>query len=689
MSSIKILPEELVNKIAAGEVVERPASVVKELLDNAYDARATHVTVEIEDGGRAKIVVIDNGMGMDKEDALMAFKAHATSKLSTEEDLFKITKFGFRGEALSSISAVSKCTLKTRTNSQNTGTLIRIEGGNIVEEGETGTPIGTSITVEDLFFNVPARKEFLKQAQSEYRAILDIIDAHAMANPQIGLTFINDGKTVYSFPKDDELEDRVRAIVGKDNFQNYMGLFYEHPHIEIFGYAGKPEIASDRAKNQFLFVNKRKVNDKAIHAVIKNTYSTLLPKTLQPQYVILIQVQPNIVDVNVHPRKEEVKFSNMNLITDGVSDAIKKAIERNNLTPGAQAGQNNPSANDPFAPKPMPGTNPFGGSGAFGAPKSPFGSPLGGMPGNNPFRPGGAGGMPSPFGNTPPRNPFAPSVGNNAGTGGFNPSKNNFPGALKSPFGTPTTPPFGSPFKKPDTGKLDDPSNKKPFGLFDDNDDDWNDNEDDFGSDKLSDKPMPIMPGAPKSFYVIKNLYIVKEGPNGMVIYDQHAVHERINYEKLLEVYEKGRNSGNTQKLLTPVVIELSAKDYSLLQENLEELNKSGFEIENFGNNSIKVSEVPAMFADMDIKKLINEFIADLEEDNKIKDVDSASHKALTYLSCRSAYKANDKISDQEIEILLQKLETTEIKYTCPHGRPVKIELTFDELEKMFKRTGF
>ena len=174
-----------------------------------------------------------------------------------------------------------------------------------------------------------------------------------------------------------------------------------------------------------------------------------------------------------------------------------------------------------------------------------------------------------------------------------------------------------------------------------------------------------------------------------MAIYDQHAVHERINYEKLLEVYEKGRGSGNTQRLLTPLVIELSTRDYSLLQENLEELNKTGFEIENFGNNTVKVLEVPIIFADLDIKKLINEFIADLEEDNKIKDVDSANHKALTYLACRSSYKANDKIPDREIEMLLEKLEKAEIKYTCPHGRPVKIELTFEELEKMFKRTGF
>jgi DNA mismatch repair protein MutL len=647
MAVIKILPEDLINKIAAGEVVERPASVVKELLDNAFDARATHITVEIEEGGKSKIVVIDDGSGMDKEDALMAFKPHATSKLSSEEDLFKISKFGFRGEALSSIAAVSKCTLKTRKNDQNIGILVKIEGGDLVENTETGAPFGTSITVEDLFYNTPARKEFLKQTQSEYRAILDIVEAHALANPQVALTLVNDGKIIYNFPKDDELEDRARVILGKDTYQNLIGIFYEHPHLEIFGFIGKPEIASERAKNQFIFVNKRKINDKSIHAVIKNSYSTLLPKNLQPQYIIMIQVQPNIVDVNVHPRKEEVKFSNASLINEGVSQAVKKALERSNLTPGAKnESMANPNGDFGAMPRPFGQTTPprpfgTGPLPPFGAPKPPF---------NNPFA-------------NPPRPPFGQQ---NATPGGF--SANPF-----APNPARPNPPTPSP---------------KPIGLF--NDKPWEDDtENDLDDMDLDNKPKPTIPNKKRSFFIIKDLYIVKETETGMVLYDQHAVHERINYEKLLALYEKGKNSGNTQKLLTPVIIELSAKDYSIMQENIDELNKTGFEIENFGNTTIKILEVPAIFANSDIKKLIHEFIADLESDNKVKDVDSENHKALTYLACRSSYKANDKIPDEEIEILLNKLETAQIKYTCPHGRPVKIELTFEELEKMFKRTGF
>ena len=660
MSIIKVLPEELVNKIAAGEVVEKPASVVKELLDNAYDARPSHITVEVEDGGKTKIVVSDNGTGMDKEDALLAFKSHATSKLASEEDLFNINKFGFRGEALASISAVSKATLKTRRNNENMGTLIKVEGGNLTENSETGTAIGTTIIIEDLFFNTPARKEFLKQTQSEYRSILDVIDAHAIANPQVGLTFINEGKVVYTFPKDDEIEDRIRGVVGKDVFQNLMSVFYEHPHMEIFGYIGKPEIATERPKNQFIFVNKRKINDKAIYAVIKNTYSTLLPKTLQPQYVLMIQVQPNIVDVNVHPRKEEVKFSNPSLIAEGVKEAVKKAIERNNLTPGSANPVQDNQPKDPFAASP------------FGTP--PRNMP---MPGQRPL---------SPF--SSPKSPFS---GGGVGAPRPNPFAMRKPGDPISPFGRPN--PLASPFPPPPAPFPANPgpvpaSTKQPFGLFSDKS--WDDIDDDLTEDDLADqKQKPQLKTAKRNFYVVKNLYIVKETENGLMIYDQHAVHERINYEKLLAIYEKGKNDGNTQKLLDPLIIELSAKDHSLLLENLSELEKTGFEIENFGNNTFKVNEVPNIFKDLDIKKLINEFVQDFEEDNKIKDVDSASHKALTYLACRSSYKANDNISDEEIEILLDKLETSDIKYTCPHGRPVKVELTLAELDKMFKRTGF
>ncbi|TXI31250.1 MAG: DNA mismatch repair endonuclease MutL [Niabella sp.] len=668
MPVIKVLPPELVNKIAAGEVVERPASVVKELLDNAFDAHAVNITVEIEDAGAKKILIHDNGIGMDREDAINAFTLHATSKIKSEEDLFNITHFGFRGEALASIAAVSKITLKTRRNHDPLGTEVKLEGGQLMSVEDVGCPIGTSILVEDLFFNVPARREFLKQPQSEYRAILEIINAHMMANPQVGLQFINNGKVVYSLPKDDQLEDRIKEVIGKDAYDQTVGLFYEHPHLEIYGVVGKPQIATERVKNQFIFVNKRRVFDKTISAAVREAFQTLMPKNFYPQFVIFIDVPRNIVDVNVHPRKEEIRFSNGQLIFTGIKEAVSKAIERNNLTPGAATDANAPKDDpfaDPFAspfnkPNPMPGmpprnpqqisTNPFLND---RKPMQP------GFPSSNPYA-----NKPSPFGNKPM--PTMPNM----------PKAPNFGGGINSVPPFPSSNPFASkpsPFNK----DMNSPFNDDLFSdadLFNDNDD-------------LA-KPMQPQGGNNK-FLQVKNLYIITEGPDGLVVYDQHAVHERINYEKLLAIYEQGKNSNNTQKLLTPLILNFSAKDYSILVENLDEIKKTGFELEDFGGNSIKITEVPQIFAQMDISQIINELILDLESDNKIKDVDSASHKALTYLACRSSIKANDRLDPLEISNLLNKLETAQIKYTCPHGRPLKIEFTFNELEKLFKRTGF
>ena len=659
MSLIKLLPESIVSKIAAGEVVEKPASVVKELLDNSYDAKALNITVEIEDSGEKKILIVDDGTGMDRDDAINAFKIHATSKLNSEEDLLNIHQFGFRGEALASIAAVSKVTLKTRRNQDPLGSKVYIEGGNIISVEDIGCQAGTSILIEDLFFNVPARKQFLKQAQSEYRAILEVINAHAMASPHVGLQFINNGKVIYSFPKDDQLEDRIKEVIGKDIYDQTVGLFYEHPHLEIYGVAGKPQTATERVKNQYIYVNKRRIFDKTISAAVRDAFQTLIPKNFYPQFVIFIDIPANILDVNVHPRKEEVRFSNGQLIFTGIRECIKKAIERNNLTPGAENQTPGISKEDPF------GADPFG--------NPSLGSPMQ----NNPFAPkpsAGAQPNPSPF----ERKPFAPFAANKQ-----NPLGQSFKPAT-SPFGN--TSPFN---RTPSMNDNSIPKKANPFAFND------TDNDDLFGdADFLSDKfgkedKTDSFPNSQKKFLQVKNLYIITEGPNGLIVYDQHAVHERINYEKLLAIHEKGKTSGNTQKMLTPIIINLSAKDYSILNENLEELKKIGFEIEDFGANSVKVTEIPQIFIDADIPALINELIGDLENDNKIKDVDSASHRALTFLSCRSSIKANDKLDPIEISNLIAKLEETDIQYTCPHGRPVKIEFTFNELEKLFKRTGF
>lgn len=582
MSKIHILSDDLVNKIAAGEVVERPASVVKELLDNAYDSDANQVSIEIEDGGMKKIRVTDNGSGMDKADVELAFKSHATSKINQTDDLLNIKSYGFRGEALSSIASVSKVTLKSRLSGENLGNEIKIEGGNIISLQETGAPAGTTVTVEDLFFNIPARKGFIKSAQSEYKAILDIVEAHAIANPKTGLTLINNDKTIYSLPKDHLIEDRVKAIAGNDLNDKLIPIFFEHPHVEIYGFAGKPEIASERRKLQIIFVNKRTIENKSIAFAVRNAYSSLIPKNTYPQYVLFIDVQPNIVDVNVHPRKEEVKFSNEQLIFTSVRNAVKAALDRTNLVPGSE----NPK---PFSSNPFATPSPFGGF-------------------NNPPR------VPRPF-----------------------VKPNSF---------------WDSPFEDMP------PENTKPFNNY-----------------------------SNRKVYQFHNLYLVTETESGIMIYDQHAVHERILYEKLKNEDSKANKDESVQKLLEPVVVNLSAKESSTLEDYLEDLKTFGIEIEEFGPNAFKITQVPASMTDKNIKNIFHEILEDLESDKEIKSQDNKTEKILTYLSCRMAYKAGDNIPNEEAAALIDQLEQTEIQYTCPHGRPVKVEITLKELSKMFKRT--
>lgn len=641
MAKIKILSENLVNKIAAGEVVERPASVVKELLDNAYDSGASNIIVDIEDGGIKKIRIVDNGEGMDKEDVENAFKPHATSKIAVEEDLLNIKDYGFRGEALSSIASVSKVTLKSRQKGANLGTEIRLEGGTQTALTETGSQIGTSILIEDLFYNIPARKEFLKPAQSEYRAILKIFEAYAIANPTVGISLTNNGKEIYNMHNNEKIEDRTREVMGSDFAEKLIPIFFEHPHLEIYGFAGRPEQATERKKNQYIFVNKRTIDNRQISFAVKQAYKSLIPNNTYPPFLIFIDIPSNSVDVNVHPRKIEVRFTDDRLIFSSVKNAVEKALSRTDLTPKFDK----PSfASNPYAVKPQ------------------FKNPMAGG-----YR--GSMGMTGGFGNigksqkydknpntSRPKIPIAPSP--------LAESKKNgkvMPAIKPQPFSQPG-------FEKRRPSATYDPF-EDPFGLPPVNT---------FAQSE---------PSGSKKVLQIHNLYLVTQSESGILVYDQHAVHERIIYEQLINAHKEGKQEGSTQPLLTPVIINLATRESEIFTEYKTSLEKAGFKIEEFGKNSYKITEIPAVVTQVDLKTLIHELLEDLENDDKLKDVDSKSNKMLTYLACRSAYKAGDLLPPEEAVALIEEIENTDIKYTCPHGRPVRIEITLKELSKMFKRT--
>lgn len=324
---IKKLPSNLIDKIAAGEVVERPASVVKELVENALDAGAGFVEVAIEKGGKERIMVRDDGIGMSREDAAMAFKRHATSKITSLEDLTAIGTLGFRGEALSSIAAVSKVTLKTKEEGDVQGTKIEIAGGEEKEVSTCAHPKGTSFVVRDLFYNTPARQKFLKTTQTEFKHIRKWLEAQALAWPEVGFSLEHNGREVFSYSGGQSQEERIKSVIGT-SLEKYIPLEYEGTYFKIQGYVGAPELARKRKKNQYLFINGRYLNNKTVWAAVRKAYEELLPSSLYPPFVLFLEIRKDLLDVNVHPRKEEVKFINSGEVFEGVLSAVRTALSK-------------------------------------------------------------------------------------------------------------------------------------------------------------------------------------------------------------------------------------------------------------------------------------------------------------------------------------------------------------------------
>jgi DNA mismatch repair protein MutL len=333
MPEIRILPEHLINQIAAGEVVERPASVVKELIENSVDAGSDRIVIEVFEGGERLIKITDNGCGMDNEDANLALERHATSKISTSEDLFKIKTLGFRGEAIASIASVSKFFMRTKQKGGIEGTRIAAEGGKEKSAGTVGCPEGTEITVEDLFYNTPARKKYLKNSSTEYRHILNIVTGIALSHPHISFKLIRDGNTVFDLPKTDDDKVRIGSLLGKQTVNSLIPVFYGHSQMQIGGYVGNPSIARNNRNNQYLFVNTREVKSHVLSFAVKQSFYSLLPKEKYPVFILKITIDPELVDVNVHPRKQEVRFINEKEIFQAVTSSVAHALEKYVLTP--------------------------------------------------------------------------------------------------------------------------------------------------------------------------------------------------------------------------------------------------------------------------------------------------------------------------------------------------------------------
>lgn len=625
--SIHILSDNLINKIAAGEVVERPASVVKELVENSLDAGADFITVEIKNGGIDLIEVTDNGKGMNREDAKLSVGRYATSKIFLVEDLFSLSSFGFRGEALAAISSVSRFTLQTKEKGAIVGTEIKFEEGNL-KAYDAGCPEGAKVKVENLFYNVPARKKFLKSSATEFSHILNTMLNIAIVNFKARFKLIHNEKVIFdysSYLKKSESErsdidrdkkwrgERVKVILGNDIFFKMLGFYKEEGDMILQGFISNPAAVRTNKSHQYLFVNNRPVYNNIINKAIYEAYRNVIPKDSHPMFVISLEIEPELVDVNVHPRKMEVKFLYQQEVFKSMELIIKNALNKVNKTFAASS---------PFA--------------------------------DNPVKEHWIRGEGKVFENSNHFNPLVQDKGKSYSV--FSNFQRSFSG-----------------YSKEKTAEF----NRRMF-------------EEEKAEIKKEIKPFLEEGGEWKLLGQIKNLYLVVETKDGLVLIDQHAAHERMIYEKLKE--NEREHKFKSQQLLSPLKLDLSLKEWNIVKQNLENFKNIGFEIEDFGMNTIIIHSIPQDISGKDLTAIIKGMLSDLllELGNDLIDnkntLDDLRNKMIEYLACHGAIKAGDELSSEEQKDLVEKVILGHIKPTCPHGRPIMTILNWDELGKKFKR---
>ncbi len=675
MRRIRILPEEVANQIAAGEVVERPASVVKELVENALDAGAKHIKVEIQAGGRALIRVTDDGCGMSREDALLAFERHATSKISTIHDLQRITSFGFRGEALPSIASVSQLTLVTRPSDPavHEGTRVIIHGGKIINVTTAGTPPGTIVEVRNLFYNVPARRKFLRSDETEAANIEHYLTTVALAFPEIAFTLVKDGRIILQFPpiptlhsrtiQLEALAERLRTILPgiqlipvdsetlKDVLPGLLGWDEARVDMSLIGYVGAPGVTRSTRADQYIYVNRRPIENRALSAAIEAGYHTLLMKGRRPICCLFLEIEPTEVDVNVHPTKREVKFRHESHVRAFVTEVIRFTLARAHkpITPSSPTISKSLSnavlpshTTNPIdvSKPPLPIPKPSHETGPDTAPKAP--SPkserlLGlGLP-NREYQ---------------SKLPQAPKSGSSTQPLDYSNQANIIP--------VPEPQTFISP-----------PSSVSCVRLQTQKD--------------LYPPPVSLLHVPLRYIGVLGNLYVLFESDRGLVLMDQHAAHERVLFERMLS-YVETNAVVPSQKLLLPQTIELSTRDSQMLREILPALQKLGISLAEFGPHTFLLDGLPALIKIGDPKQFVLDLIDGVKEATVPLNIRHLGWETLARTVCRHAVKAHDPLSHEEILALLEQLRHCQMPYTCPHGRPTLIELSYREIEKKFGR---
>lgn len=623
MGKIRLLDEASINKIAAGEVIERPASIVKELVENSLDAGAAAITIEINDGGKSFISVSDNGSGIMSEDLEHVFERHATSKITDAEDLFSILTLGFRGEAMASIAAVAEVELQTHTESETSGSYILIKGGTIIERKSIGFPIGTNITVRNLFYNTPAREKFLKSNISEQGHVVGIVEKLAMVNTAVSFKLIVDGKNVLHTPGNGDLLSVLTCIYGKNTAKSMISLDYNNPLISIDGYIGKPEIARGNSTYMIFSVNNRIIRNKMMGEAVKQAYKGLLMNNRFPFAVLNLQVQTDKIDVNVHPSKAEIKFSDDRSIFNTIYTAVKSCLAGSNLVYGTY---DEPQISKEIETLPVNST-----AKVYEAPATSLELP-----------------------DTPAFIRHGNAQHNTEDTFVQNSFlKDNESYSMKNNS--------KSFYNEDKTPKVQQPSYNPP-------------------AENQSEQKNSLISGL-SVIGLLFNTYILTQDASNFYLIDQHAAHERVMYEYLMSKYDTGDMA--VQPLMLPIVIELSPKETSIIKDSFDIFEKLGFEIEWFGENTIAIRAVPIVMGEPCSGDFFNDILDSLESGNKSA---SPLEGIVISMSCKNSIKAGSAISIEEIQELIKRLSETKSPYTCPHGRPTLISMSQYEIEKKFKR---
>lgn len=617
-SVIRELPELVKNQIAAGEVIERPASVVKELVENALDAGATHIEVELEEGGAKRIRITDDGVGMNAADLLMAFVPHATSKLREVDDLDHIASLGFRGEALASIGSVARASIYSRQRDAETGLRIGNEGGRIEGPVEAGGPRGTTVDVRDLFFNTPARRRFLKRTSTELSRCLDVVQRTALAQPGVGFVVTHGGKRVFDVEAAMDLRARIRRTFGAELESELVAIDSDDGRHHLYGFVAPPRFSRRDASRQLWFLNGRPVRDRVLARIVKEGYRGFLVEGRQPVVFLHLAMDPSMVDVNVHPAKSEVRFREDRRLFGACVNALREAVATTDMsTPGESMLR---SAWKREGRTDTPGQGHLADPGVL----RPTPPPL--VVREVPGRPFDAARSESA-----PNEGAAPASGSAA---------------------TPTTDPAR-------VGRALGASSGDVVARA--------------AEDRL-DGP----------FLQVAKTYLVRALPNGFEIVDQHALHERITYERLLGELRGG--GVEVQRFLVPELVELSRAETELVAGHADELARIGIELGAMGESTIAVHGVPARLRAPNVEGLVRDVANVLARTGKAPAAEDVIEEVLHSAACRSSVMAGDALSEDEIRTLLQRGRELESDQTCPHARPTRVTFTLEDLEKAFHR---